>query len=444
MKLKSVHILTVASIASVCISAFATDPVSSPVTSPIMLSRSDSFVPASFSADGNPMLSFTSFDETEGTAEVQVLDASIEYAASFTVPADPHLNYVSRYGEVMQNMYWEKIERDTLNLKSDELKDYLKKLDYDFIMKYCLNHGTSAGAVYGNKDTSYEVLPNGEKVIKHFIYDCDKYVIEVTCSGSCKPEITFDVLEERNYYVDSPLARMSLLDYDKGTSTIGQIAVTQTLFNNDPDFEYVSPLYEGGDDYSFDVDKLKWDNGATGYLYDYGSYFAFWADSKNDVKEPGRCAGFSIRKQNGAEVQTVKFEKDYTPENQRYVSMSIIIIGGKKYLSCNLVNDKTSYTVLYEIKKGENSVRQVGAFKTGVHPTLVTRGQNVMVDFENPDNDQISVSVTDLTGKVVYNKSVNSGIESLAIPSESMSNGMNIVTVYDNSQPKSSTKVMVR
>lgn len=124
--------------------------------------------------------------------------------------------------------------------------------------------------------------------------------------------------------------------------------------------------------------------------------------------------------------------------------MSLIIIGGKKYLACNLMKDETSYTVLYEIKKGENSVRQVGAFKTGVHPTLVTRGQNVMVDFENPDNDPISVSVTDLTGKVVYNRSVDSGAESLAIPSESMSDGMNIVTVYDRNQPKSSTKVMVR
>lgn len=108
------------------------------------------------------------------------------------------------------------------------------------------------------------------------------------------------------------------------------------------------------------------------------------------------------------------------------------------------MKDKTSYTVLYEIIKGESSVRQIGAFKTGVHPTLVTRGQNVVVDFENPDNDPISVSVTDLTGKEVYNRSVNSRIESLAIPSESMSDGMNIVTVYGNNQPKSSTKVIVR
>ena len=443
MKLKSIHIFTIASIASAAISAFATDPVSSPVTSPIVLSHSDSFVPASFSADGNPMLSFTSFDKTEGTAEVQVLDASIEAAASFTVPADPAELYVYKAGYIMQNMYWEKIERDTLNLKYDEFKDYLKKLDYDFIAKYCLNHHTSAVSVYGNKETSYEVLPSGEKVIKHFIYDCGKDIIEVTCSGSCKPKITFDVEKEDRYYINSPLTLMSFMDYDKGTSTIGRIAVTQTLFNNDPDFEYVSHLYEGGDYHPVDVDKLKWNNEDAGwYVYDYESYFAFYSREMKDVKEPGRCIGFSIRNQYGSELQTIRFEDGYTPENENF--MSVIIIGEKKYLSCNLMKDKTSYTVLYEIIKGENSVRHIGAFKTGVYPTLVTRCQNVMVNFENPDNDPISVSVTDLTGKVVYNRSVNSGVERLAIPSESMSDGMNIVTVYNNNQPATSTKVIVR
>lgn len=105
MKLKTFHILAVASIASLALSAFATDQVSSPVTSPIVLSWVDSFVPASFSADGKPMLSFTSFDRADGTADVQVLDASIESLASFTVPADPADQYVDKFGYVMQNMH---------------------------------------------------------------------------------------------------------------------------------------------------------------------------------------------------------------------------------------------------------------------------------------------------------------------------------------------------
>lgn len=444
MKLKSVHILTIAFMASAAISAFATDPISSPVTSPIVLSRSDSFVPASFSADGNPMLSFTSFDKTEGTAEVQVLDESIESVASFTAPADPSALYDYKAGEIMLNMHWEKIERDTLDISRDEFEDYLKKLDFDLIAKYCLNHHTSEGSVYGNKETSFEALPTGEMVIKHFIYDSETDFIEVTCSGSCKPEITVDVKDDYSYYVNSPLTLMSLLDYDKGTSSIGTVAVTQTLFNDDPYFEYVSPLHHEYREPVFDLSKYKWQELTSRYLYlyDFGSYFAWNAGTDKTYNDPSRSIGFSIRNQNGTELQTVKFEKGYTPENESF--MSIIIIGEKKYLSCNLMKDRTPYTVLYEIIKGENSVRQVGAFKTGVHPTLVTRGQNVMVDFENSDNDQVSVAVTDMTGKVVYDRSVNSGVESLAIPSETMSDGMNIVTVYENNQPKSSTKVMVR
>ncbi|MDE6512242.1 MAG: T9SS type A sorting domain-containing protein [Muribaculaceae bacterium] len=441
MKLKSVHILTVASIASAAISAFAAAPVSSPVTSPIVLSRSDSFVPASFSADGNPMLSFTSFDKTDGTAEVQVLDASIESVASFTVPADPNALYDYKSGAIMQNMHWEKIERNTIcnYQEEDIIKEYLSKLDFDVLAKAPFSEN---GIIWGNKETSFETLPSGEKVLKHFVYQEGKEIVDVTCSGSCKTDVTFDPKYTELYYVSSPLMLMSLLDYDKGTSSIGTVSVTQTLFNNDANFEYVSPLYHAYKEPTFDLSSYKWHDFPYGYLYDFGSYFAWEVGDEKAYNNPDRCIGFSIRNQDGSELQTVIFEKGYIPENDNF--MSVIIIGEKKYLSCNLVKDKTSYTVLYEIIKGENSVRQVGAFKTGVHPTLVTRGQNVMVDFENPDNDPISVSVTDLTGKVVYNRSVNSGVERLAIPSESMSDGMNIVTVYDNYQPKSSTKVMVR
>ncbi|MDE7347714.1 MAG: T9SS type A sorting domain-containing protein [Muribaculaceae bacterium] len=440
MKLKSIQILTFASIASAAISAFATDPVSSPITSPIVLNRSDSFVPASFSADGNPMLSFTSFDKTEGTAEVQVLDASIESVASFTIPADPSALYDYKAGPIMQNMDWEKIERNTICNYQDEdiIKEYLSKLDFDVLAKAPFSEN---GIIWGNKETSFEVLPSGEKVLKHFVYQEGKEIVDVTCSGNCKTDITFDAESTERFYVGSPLMLMSLFDYDKGTSSIGMVTVTQTLFNNAPDFEYISPLYERNNS-PLDLSGYKWQDLPYGYLYDFGSYFGWEADYIKAYSVPSRCIGFSIRNQNGAELQTVKFEEGYTPQDESF--MSIIIIGKKKYLSCNLVNDKTSYTVLYEIVKGENSVRQVGAFKTGVHPTLVMRGQNVMVDFENPDNDPISVSVTDLTGKIVYNRSVSSGAESLAIPSESMSDGMNIVTIYDNNQPKSSTKVMVR
>ncbi|MDE6379182.1 MAG: T9SS type A sorting domain-containing protein, partial [Muribaculaceae bacterium] len=378
------------------------------------------------------------YDKTEGSAEVQVLDASIESVASFTVLADPNALYDYKTGPIMQCMHWEKIERNTICSYQDEdiIMEYLSKLDFDVLAK------SEDGYVWGNKETSFETLPSGEKVLKHFVYQEGKEIVDVTCSGSCKPEVTVEVTTEERYYVSSPLMLTSLLDYDKGTSTIGTVAVTQTLFNDDPYFEYISPLYHEYREPVFNLSAYKWQDFPSGYLYDFGTYFAWEVGYTKAYNSPDRCIGFSIKNQNGAELQTVKFEKGYTPENENF--MSVIIIGKKKYLSCNLVNDKTSYTVLYEIIKGENSVRQVGAFKTGVHPTLVSRGQNVMVDFENPDNDPISVSVTDLTGKVVYNRSVSSGAESLAIPSESMSDGMNIVTIYENNQPQSSTKVIVR
>lgn len=406
------------------------------VTSPIHINNTNEFVPASFTHDGNPMLSFTDFDNKEGSASVQILDASISPVTDFLIPANPNTATMEKGGRAWRNMYWESVERDTLtDYDGSDVEKFLAEklgVKYSFIAKYCIENGTSAGEVYGNEDSSFEIFPSDIKVIKRFAYRTDKYLIDVKCSGKCDVYDVLDATSQPRYNIP-PLMSLTFLDYDKGASSIGNIAVTQTLFNEDTNFEYISPIYESVAD--------KKCNFFTGYVYDFG-YFAFEGEGIDYVK-PSACTGFSIINQNGETLQTVEFENGFKAKHENF--MSLLTIGNKAYLSCNLVSeDNKSYTVLYEVNKANSGIKNAGMFKASVYPTLISRGENVTVDLGEIDDNSTSVSVSDAFGRMIYQSKINAGEKSISIPSQKMSTGLNIVTVNNESSGNSSTKILVK
>lgn len=409
------------------------------VASPIRIKNANDFVPAAFTSDGQPMLSFTDFDRNTGEAAIQIIDSSITPVTDFVVPANP--NTVTQYneGRAFQNMYWETVKRDTLDYDGSDIENFIYEnlgVKYSFIAKYCTDTYTSAGSVYGNRESSFEVLPSGVKVIKDFVYHTDSgYLISVNCSGNCDVE---DVLDSESIHTPAynipPLMTLSLFNYDEGASSIGNIAVTQTLFNEDLDFEYVYPIY----DESIHSQEFYFPND---YLYDFG-YFAFSGEGFDHIT-PGKCIGFSIMSQNGTVLQPIKFDSGFNANGDNF--MSLLIIGHKKYLSCNLISeDGTTYTMLYEISKETSTVESKAMFKASVYPTFVSRGENVTVDLGDSRHDRVSVAVADASGKITYSDNLNASERSLAIPSNKMSDGINIVTVNGNNYGMTSTKIVVK
>ncbi len=436
MKLKLINVLAIVGIALSSVTVNADDVVSSPVVSPVVLGNSNSFIPAKFTKEGKPMLTFTSFNRGNGTAEIKAVDASIESVADITVQPVANSMYEASAGQKWLNMHWEKVVRDTLN--SDNIKEILEQKKY-YVLAYYANYSEhSEGPVYGNEETSYEMLPSGTMVIKNFIYEVSNTGcwVEVTCSGKCDVDYTTEVFFENSEYNNSPVTGMPLIDYDQGSTSARNITLTQTLFNDDADFEYLCPIYGDAIINGSDPSYINYER-----LLDFG-YFAYECGVYEKQITPGGIVGFSIKNQAGQDIQTVRFDNSYKATDLSF--LSLIVIGGKTYLSCSVKGDDASYSLLYEINNTNSSVKQVGAFKTGVHPTLVSRGENVMVDFEDADNSQVSVAVTDLTGKVMYRKNVDPAAGSLAIPSETMAEGMNIVSVYGDNQLQNSTKIIVK
>lgn len=399
------------------------------VKSPISIKNANDFVPSAFTKDGQPMLSFTDFDTQQGTASVQIIDVSISTVAELTVPSDPSTLTEKVSCLAWRNMHWENVERDTIKDVAN-INEILEAKNYIPIAKYMTNYGESAGEVYGNEDTSFETLPSGIKVIKNFIYGN----VEVKCSGECNVE---DVIEDNSdakpTYSIPPLLTLSLLNYNDGTTSIGNVAVTQTLFNDDADFEYVSPIYKS--------DQYESTKFYTGYVYDFG-YFAFEGYYNKSV-QPQFCTGFTIRNQRGDILQTVEFGEDLHAVEENF--MSLVMFGDKTYLSCCLVsNDSNTYTVMYEVDRADAGVKRTPVFKARVYPTVVSRGENVTVDLGNTDDESVQVAVSDASGRISYSRATGSGESVVSIPSQAMSNGLNIVTVGNDKSGMSSTKVLMK
>ena len=146
--------------------------------------------------------------------------------------------------------------------------------------------------------------------------------------------------------------------------------------------------------------------------------------------------------ENGTELQSIEFPDPYYADWQSNF-MSLIMIGGKKYLSCNLKKPQSaaSYTLMYEITDNGAGLRQAAApIKTRVYPTAAHRGETITVETED---SEATFGVTDISGRGVYRGSIAAGEGTATIPSSAMPRGLNIVTVNIPGNPPESTKVIV-
>lgn len=432
--------LMIAVVIGGCLEVFAkSDELVTPIDKHL---HNNTFISPLFTKDGKPMLTFTEFNSKAGAATVQIADASISPVANITVDANPNTISSVKKGTMYQKMYWDKIERDTLfDIKglgyyTEEVKNRLNKLfgKYDSIGKYITESGTSDGEVFGNLDSSYETLPTGEKVIKYFVYYNNNYTwVLVKCTGSCRIEKQFEGKTSEPIYTYSPLISYGLLNYDSGASPIAKISVTQTLFNDDESFEYVAPIYKS--------EVQENENIIVGYVCDFKDCFAF-EGTYSYVQRPGDCLGFSIVNDKGTVLQTVNFEEGFKAISEDF--MTVIVIGGKTYLNCNLSSEKGDYSVIYEINKHNSNVRSVGTFKISVSPTVVSRGENINVNFGDSSEEEFNISVTDVAGRTFYRNTLSSSERRTAIPTDNLSSGLNIVTLDGEHSGHHATKVIVK
>ena len=185
-------------------------------------------------------------------------------------------------------------------------------------------------------------------------------------------------------------------NYNTGSKDNFHIVVSQTLFNDDEEYEYIT--------YSDD-------------------------DSQTE--------GFVVRTASGNELQKILL-----PTGHSLDGLELTLIGDKTYLTAETRASGGDYLTYYAIDKN-SGLRQVGMpLKVNVSPTIISRGGSLNVVVRE-SNGSSNITVTDMQGRTVYSSSAKeAGV--YQIPGNVMSTGMNVVTVTSQGKAKHSSKVIVR
>ena len=183
------------------------------------------------------------------------------------------------------------------------------------------------------------------------------------------------------------------------------IAVTQTLFNNDGNYEYISPVY-----------------------------------SSSETYEENRI-GFNIVSENGDVLQTTTYE-----DGMYVTDLEIVAINEKRLLRA-VVNTKSdgTYHYYYSINPNASSIKQIGEpVKANVHPSLVGRNETLTIELSGNESNNRVVTVHDAGGRTVYRTTVPAGQNTLQINSSELSQGLNVVYVTGKNGSGIGGKIIVK
>lgn len=373
------------------------------------------FMPAMFSSDSKSYLTFAHTD-SEKNGSIDIYDGDLQLSAAIPITSNPDAVSRDVYEFRKCEGTWEYTSREqlaqdiTAGQASDRVKEwfggerYVSRTQPDgstmyVHIEYLINGMPNNYLLY---------IPTGNNVGDLYSYRHDGLQDFKMLDEWYEPT---DIVHERK---ESYLP-FSIRDFDHTSATLGTATATQTLFNSDASYEYLAPVFETyeSNNYESDTFRLKTIN--------------------------ARIVGLSVMSESGTAQQTVRFDEGLELNN---TSLSVLLFGGKRYLSCYVTDHKENYTILYEITGSESRLQQAAApLKTRVYPTLLKAGESVTIDAGESD---ATFRIHDINGRNRYSGSIAAGKGISEVPASVMAHGLNIVTVNTPGNAAESTKVIVK
>ena len=393
------------------------------------VTSSSDFIPASLTSDGKGIITFTEYDEqTKEVTKIQLVDGDLNvYKTITTTPVTIELKkYVKQRAEEIgirwtsYSSFGAAVETEEAALQAMVEWNYGAVEDYKlFKEENSVRYYTGPFTYYWEEDVYGQKYPRelfayikGEP-IRHYSYD---WGIVYTGEWGEKVEV------EDKAYTDtrSSLTEVSFKDYDNSGAEYDAV-ISQTLFNSDSKFEYLSPIY-GKYEYMYEIDR------------DYDGEIDEYQYSENSC-----VIGYRIMSEDGTELASFMLEDGYHSYNE----LSIFIFNGRTYLSVYISNDGEGYNQIYELVAGSSGINAVRAVKrVSVSPRVAERNEDITVEAEGTGIRE--VVVTDASGRMVYNTKVAAGQSTVRINSGVLSSGLNVVSVKANDGKSENCKVIVK
>lgn len=376
------------------------------------------FIPAMFSADRKSHLSFADTD-TQKNGSIDIYDGELRLSTSIPISADPDAVSKSIYQYRKCEGTWESTTNETLakDITADQARDRVESM---YGLSYIIIKDLADGStMYVHCEWMYPGMPR-----QYLLYIPSGGGLGDLCfvtHSSLKDFRYLDGWEEPVEIIQSrgeSYIPFTIRDFDSASAALGTATATQTLFNSDASYEYIAPVYETHETYTDETETVK-------------------------TKKIGtRITGLRVMSESGAALQAVRFGEGLRLSDSDNPQLSMLLIGGHRYLSCNVTDGKDYYNLFYEITGGEAGLRQAAApLKTRVYPTSVSAGESVTID---AGESQAIFHINDTAGKSLYSGEIAAGEGTSEVPASAMSRGVNIVTVSTPGHESESTKVIVR
>lgn len=238
--------------------------------------------------------------------------------------------------------------------------------------------------------------------------------------------------------------RIGFLDYD--SQSIGGdidgfgdgICLSQTLFNTDDKYEYLSFPHELSEEYEYD-------GGPIAPPYDH--YESCTYTEPKTFYQYSLYKSFNIMSEDGTILQTVTFPNGF--EMTESVTAQIIQLSGEFYILCQGEMNDNETLLIYKINRSSvgASVEQVCApIKVGAFPSVANRNQMITIQLsgDNAGSRQTNLQVVDMQGKVLNQQTIPAGQTTTTIPAHRLSNGMNLIKITQGNKIIGTEKVIVK
>ena len=213
-------------------------------------------------------------------------------------------------------------------------------------------------------------------------------------------------------------------NYDDAiTYTRDYYYLSQTLFNNDKNYEYIVPVY---DESSIEVREEDRDG-----------------DGVNDVRNTfkgDKIKSFSIISDNGTTVCTFNAEPGY-----KFYSYTVYCIrmGGKLYLVFSQWQEDTNeYSqAYYSINKETSSIEKVAMMQMHVSPTIASHSDNITVVLSEGSKAR-EIDIHNVSGQLVKRIPIVKGQKSVTFSAQGITQGLNMVHASDDNN--NAVKIIIK
>lgn len=239
--------------------------------------------------------------------------------------------------------------------------------------------------------------------------------------------------DETRYWYPEP---HNYFDYDNSAGYGVDAIVTQTLFNDDSQWEYLMPIIEEYSQYGTPREYTYYDgdgNRDTENIHLRRSY-----------THSARCVGYNVVSENGSIVMSIKTRHANISSFEMY---RILTWSGKKYFTTyeSYYDEDGKWqhvSTLYVFDTYTTSIQEVSSVNVR-QPMAIMSGNGIDVTLDEADTNS-DLILSNMAGQVVGQKHIGAGETKSRMNAANMPKGFYNLTLRRNGQVLNNQKLMVR